>query len=198
MIRNRKASVLLVAVFVACSGETKDSKGSASASTDASRREVAAKAEPLDACALLTKADADAAFAPRLFENGEKGRGDIAGTDRLAAVSSCTFTSRGATAKETMTVGILVRRAPSDDTGVTVAGAKEGAMRLKTTPIDVPGLGDAAYWVNLGSSTRPVIELNVFKGRRLWLIFSATGSKLDPEGAVADLAKLAEAALGRL
>ena len=197
MIRYGKASVLLLAVFVACSGETKESKGSASTSTEAPR-DVAAKADPLDACALVTKADVDGAFAPRLFENGEKGRGDVAGTDRLAAVSGCTFTSRGATAKETMTVGIVVRRAPGDDAGVTVAGAKEGAVRLKTTPIDVPGLGDAAYWVNLGSSTRPVIELNVFKGRRLWLIVSATGSKLDPEGAVADLSKLAETALGRI
>jgi hypothetical protein len=188
--------ILLVAVFMACSGETKNSKGSTSTSTDA-LPEVAAKAQPLDGCTVVMKADVEAAFAPRHFEDGEKGRGNSAGTDRLAAVSACTFTSRGATASERMTIGIVLRRAPSDDAGITVAGAKEGAVKLNTTPVDVLGLGHSAYWVNLGSSKHPVIELNVFKGRRLWLIYSAAGSQLESEDVVAELTTLAETTLER-
>jgi len=187
--------ILLVAVFMACSGETKNS-GSTSTSTGA-LPEVAAKTQPLDACAVVMKADVDAAFAPRHFEDGEKGRGNSAGTDRLAAVSTCTFTSRGAKASERMTVSIVSRRAPSDDAGITIAVAKEGAVKLNTTPVDVPGLGDSAYWVNLGSSKHPVIELNVFKGRRLWLIYSAAGSQLESEDVVAELTTLAQTTLGR-
>jgi hypothetical protein len=153
---------------------------------------------PLDACALLLKADVEAAFAPRIFGKGAKGLGDIAGTDRLAPVSHCTFTSRGASLAEMMTVSLLARRAPSDQASVTVAAAKNGALALKASPVDVPGLGDAAYWVNLGSSTRPIIQLNVLKGRRLWLIFSASASKLASDTALAGLTKVAKATLARL
>lgn len=197
MIRFKKPLVLLLAVCSACSGETKESKGNASTSSDA-RSDVAMTTGPLDACALMLKADVDAAFAPRVFGNGEQGLRNVAGTDRLATVSGCTFTSPGASVKEMMTISIVARRAPNDETGITVASAKAGAVKLNTTPVDVPGLGDAAYWINLGSSTRPIIELNVFRGKRLWLIFSATASKLGTDTALAGLTKVAEATLGRL
>ena len=97
-----------------------------------------------------------------------------------------------------LTVSLLARRAPSDPMGITVEVAKAGAVTLHQTPVDVPGLGNAAYWVNFGSSTRPNIQLNVLKGRRLWLIFSASGSKLETDAALAGLTKMAKATLGRL
>ncbi len=178
MLRSRKALVLLVAVCSAFSSGVRKSSD--------------------DACTLVLKSDVDAAFAPRVFANGEKGRGDFAGTAKLASVSGCTFTSRGASLRELLTVSILVRRAPSDQSGVTVASAKDGAAKLNAKPVDVPGLGDAAYWVNLGSTTRPIIQLNVFKGKRLWIVYSATGSKLGPETALAGLTKIARVSLGRL
>jgi hypothetical protein len=59
-------------------------------------------------------------------------------------------------------------------------------------------LGDAAYWVNLGSATRPSIQLNVFKGPRVWLVFSASASGLDVDAAVGHLTALARASLTRL
>lgn len=197
MIRGKEALVLLVAVCSANSGEAKESTDRTSTSSDA-RSDVARATGPLDACALVLKADVDAAFAPRVFGNGEKGRGDFAGTAKLATVSRCTFTSRGASVREMMTVSILARRAPDDKTGITVASAKDGAVKLNTTPVEVPGLGDAAYWVNLGSSTRPIIQLNVLKGTRLWLIFSASASQLGTDTALAGLTKVAKATLGRL
>jgi hypothetical protein len=186
-----------VVVFSACSGETKESPGMASTSREA-RSDVAPTRGGPDACALVLKADVDAAFAPRVFETGEVGRGNVAGTAKLASVSGCTFTSRGASVKEMMTVSLIARHAPNDQGGVTVATAKDGAAKLNATPVDVQGLGDAAYWINLGGSKRPVIELNVFKGQRLWLVFSASAATVGSDATLAGLTKVAETALGRL
>lgn len=157
-----------------------------------------ASAPSADVCALIPKADVDSAFAPRVFANGQKRPGSFAGTKKLASVLGCTLTSRGASIRDLWTVGLDVRRAPSDESGITVSTAKAGAVTLKATPVDVPALGDAAYWINLGSSTRPIIQLNVFKGKRLWLTFSASGAKLDIDAAVANLTKVAKGTLSRL
>jgi hypothetical protein len=149
------------------------------------------------ACAMITKADVDAAFAPRVFAEGAKGVGDFAGTAKLASVTSCSFTSRGASFRDLLTVDLLVRRAPTDASGTTVATAKDGAVKLKMTPIDVAGLGDAAYWVNMGSAKRPIIQLNVFTGKRTWLIYGATAAGLEVDKALASLTRVAQATLAR-
>lgn len=199
-MRCTKDTVLLLALcasfasFAGCAGDTNGSEDTAAAMS-AARSDRTAGA--LDACALVQKAEVDAAFAPRVFGNGEKGATDMAGTDRLAAVSTCTFTSTGPSARELMTVNILVRRAPSDAMGVSLATAKEGAVKLNATPVDVSGLGDSAYWINLGSSALPNIQLNVFKGQRVWFIFSATTWRLETDTALSGLTKVAEASLGR-
>jgi hypothetical protein len=153
---------------------------------------------PLDACALMLKADVDAAFAPRVFREGDKGPGGFAGTAKLATVANCTYSSRGASSRDLLSVGITARRAPTDQAGVTVAAAKDGAVKLNMTPVDVPGLGNAAYWVNAGTSSKPNVQLNVLKGKRLWLIFSATGAGPNTEVALAKLTRVAKATLARL
>ena len=200
MMRYTRDTVLLLALcasFAGCAGDTKGSEDTAAAMS-AARSDRAATAGALDACALVQKAEVDAAFAPRVFGNGEKGASDMAGTDRLAAVSTCTFTSTGPSARELMTVSIFVRRAPSDAMGVSLATAKEGAVKLNAPPpVDVSGLGDSAYWINLGSSALPNIQLNVFKGQRVWFIFSATTWRLETDTALSGLTKVAEASLGR-
>jgi hypothetical protein len=158
----------------------------------------AARAAPgWDACAMVKLADLDAAFSPRRFEPGTPGTQQVAGTATLATVSTCSFVSRGATAKEKLTVSLLARRAPSDATGVTPAAAREGAAQLKATPVAVEGLGEGAYWVNLGSASFPVVELNLFRGKREWLIFGASGRKLDVPATVASLSRLAGASTAR-
>jgi hypothetical protein len=146
---------------------------------------------------MVQVADLDAAFAPRKFEPGTSGRQQVAGTGTLATVSSCSFVSKGASAKDRLTVSLLARRAPSDATGVTPAAAREGAVQLKTTPVTVEGLGDGAYWVNLGSAALPVVELNLFRGKREWLIFGASGRKLDLPATVASLTRLAQGSTAR-
>ena len=67
------------------------------------RSNVVQSTGPLDACALMLKADVDAGFAPRVFGEGEKGVGDVARSITLAAVSGCAFSSPGASARDPAT-----------------------------------------------------------------------------------------------
>jgi len=154
-----------------------------------------------DACAVLQKADVEAAFAPRVFGSGKLGPVVVKVTEKnaswLAAVTDCTVTSTEASAKDRLSVTLQLRRAPSDATGVTPEQARAGSIQLKATPVDVPGLGAGAYWVDLGSSSRPVIQLNVFRGKRDWLIFSASGKKPSAAATLAGLTSVAKAAAAR-
>jgi len=148
--------------------------------------------EDKDACAMLRQADVEAAFAPRKFDSGKPGFAMKAGKT-WAAVSSCTYTSKGATVKDRVTVDLNLRRAPNDATGTTPEAAKVGAVQLKATPVDVAGLGDGAYWVNIGGS----VQLNVFRGKRVWLIFGGRAKQLDNEAVLEQLTKVAKATLAR-
>lgn len=149
-------------------------------------------ADDRDACAMLQKADVEAAFAPRKFDSGKAGFAMKASKSR-AAVSSCTYTSRGAKIKDMVTVNLSVRRAPSDETGMTPEAAKVGAAKLSGTPVDVAGLGNGAYMVDLGSG----IQLNVFRGKREWLIFGSMAKTLDNNAILTALSKIAKATIAR-
>lgn len=153
--------------------------------------------EKWDACSMLKQADVEAAFAPRKFDSGTPGKTLVKSSPTLAAVSQCTYTSSGATARDRITVSLLARRAPSDASGVTPQAARAGAMQLKATPADIAGLGDGAYTVNMGSAAFPVIQVNVFRGKRDWLVFGCVGMKLDQSVAIDGLKKIAAAALSR-
>jgi len=153
-------------------------------------------AKDRDACAMLQKADVEAAFFPRKFDSGKPGYA-VKSSETRAAVSSCTYTSRGATLKDMVTVTLGLRHAPSDATATTPEAAKAGAVKLKATPVDVEGLGSGAYWVNLGSSAFPMIQLNVFRGKREWLIFSSGARTLDKNAVLAGLTQIAKAAAVR-
>ena len=144
-----------------------------------------------DACKIMLKSDVEAAFAPRKFDAGSPETA-TKGTAKVAAVSSCTYNTIGTSAKDMVSVTLLARRAPTDATGTTPAQARSGAAQLKATPVDVSGLGEGAYWVNYGSASRPSIQLNVFRGKRDWLIFGA-GGKMDDATALASLTGIAKA-----
>jgi hypothetical protein len=157
--------------------------------------DVKADGDP-DACKAMQKADVETAFAPRKFDAGSPGP-VIKGSAKLASVSSCTYSAAGATVRDMVSVTLMVRRAPTDATGTTPAQARQGAAQLKTTPFDVSDLGDGAYWVNIGSAATPSIQLNVFRGKREWLIFSSFGGKMDSNAALANLTKVAKMTLAR-
>ena len=150
-------------------------------------------AQDWDACAMLLKADVEAAFAPRVFSPGTPGHDKPKSSPKLADVSSCTYSSPGAFAKDRLSATLLARRSPDDASGVTPQAAREGAIKLKGIPVDVAGLGEGAYWLNLGSSAFPVIQLNVFRGKREWFIFSISGRAIDSNAALAGLMKMAKA-----
>jgi hypothetical protein len=139
----------------------------------------------------MLKTDVEAAFAPRKFDAGSS-EPATKGTAKLAAVSSCTYSTIGTSAKDMVSVTLLARRAPTDATGTTSAQARSGAAQLKSTPVDVSGLGEGAYWVNLGSVSRPSIQLNVFRGKRDWFIYGV-GGKMDEATVLASLTKIAKA-----
>ncbi len=153
--------------------------------------------EKWDACNLLKQADVEAAFAPRKFDAGTLGKTVVKSSAKLAAVSKCTYTSPGATVKDRITVSLLARRAPSDTTGVTPEAAKAGAIQLKATPVDIAGLGDGAYTINLGSAAFPAFQLNVFRGKRDWFVFGCAGKKVDQSVAIDGLKKIAQETLAR-
>jgi hypothetical protein len=153
--------------------------------------------ESWNACAMMPQASVEAAFGGRKFDAGTLAKSVVKSTPSMAAMSQCTYTSAGATPQDRITVGLLARRAPSDTTGVTPEAAKAGAVQLKSTPVDVPGLGPGAYSVDMGSKALPSIKLNVFRGKRDWLIFGCTGKSVDSDTALANLATLARAQLQR-
>jgi len=150
----------------------------------------------LDACSLITKADVNAAFAPRMFEPDNSGPAQRV-SSKYAEVSNCTFVSKGATIREMAIVTVSVRLATSDEYGVGIDKMKAGAVALKGTPIDIVGVGDGAYWVNLGSSARPSRQLAVAKGKRLWLTFGESSPALSDAEAVARLTRLAKSGLAK-
>jgi len=153
---------------------------------------AALAAEEQNACAMLQKDDVEAAFAPRKFGPGKPGV-TVKATASRAAVSSCTYTSRGAMGRDRLSVTLGVRRAPSDAKGTTSEAARAGARQLKATPVNVAGLGDGAYWVALGGS----IQLNVFRGRREWLTFGSRAAALNDDVVLARITRIARATMAR-
>ena len=152
-------------------------------------------ADGMDPCMMMQKTDVEAAFAPHKFDAGSLSQ-TMKGSAKLAAVSECIYTSKGASIKETLSVSLLVRRAPTDATGTSLAQARACAVKLNGTPVDVSGLGEGAYWVNLGTARAPSIQLNVFRGKREWLVYGAAGNK-DSYVLVASLTNIAKATLSR-
>jgi hypothetical protein len=154
-------------------------------------------AQQWDACAMLLKTDVEAAFAPRIFEPGTPGHEQAKSSPKLADLSSCTYSSPGASPRESLSVTLLARRSPDDASSPTPQAMKDALVKLNGVPADVPGLGEGAYWVNMGSSSFPVIQLNVFRGKREWFVFSAATKAIDAKVALAALTKLAKATAAR-
>lgn len=154
---------------------------------------AAVAADQWNACAMLEKTEIELAFAPLKFDVGTLAKQVVKSSAKLADVSSCTFTSTGTTAKEKVTVSLLARRAPDDTSGVTSSAAKIGAAQLKATTADLPALGEGAYWVNLGSAAFPMFQINVFKGKREWLVFGVSGRTLNQSSALMALTQVAKA-----
>ena len=158
---------------------------------------ASARAEKLDPCAMMTKAELEAAFS-RTFDAGTAGPPQ-AGTAKRAAVASCTYTSAAPQPRDMLSVTLVVRRSPEGMKGISLETAKAGAVQVKAKPVDVPGLGDGAYWINLGTDVAPNYQLNVMAGGgRYWLILSTWGLRTEPGRAIEVITRLARTTLPRL
>ncbi len=207
MTRRHSALTLSTALLVACGGGTVEKSGAnaspsatvaASGNTDAGARGSAATA---DACKMISPADLAEAFAPRTFVVDTSGPvpHNRPGTAKTNAVTSCTYTS-GTTMRDMMTINLTVVTAPSDAAHATVEQMKKGvaALGLNATPVDIAGLGDAAYWVNLGSAQRSSLAVNVQRAPRQWLTIGESSAGDRVEESVERLTKIARKALEQL
>ena len=207
MNRLRAALTLSAALLAACgggNGEKSAPDGSSSSTAGPSTNsDVSASRPPAtaDACAMITPADLAEAFAPRTFvvDTNKLVTHSEPGTAKTNAVTSCTYTS-GTTMRDMMTVGVTVVTAPTDAGHPTVEQMKKGvaSLGLNATPVDIAGLGDAAYWVNLGSVQRSSIALNVKHAPRQWLTIGESSAGDRVEQSVERLTALARKAVAKL
>lgn len=156
----------VLVMLVGCSGSKTDSAGG--------KKPIG----KVDACALLTKDDAEAALGGSVnaptTNNIEQG-----GT----VVSQCHYSSMsGSTIKQ---VGVLARQSPTADEARQAFQRAQGAAKdlSGTEPQKIAGLGDDAYWT--GGN---LAQLNVLKDN-VWLIVTANpgqGDRLEASKAAAN------------
>ena len=129
----------------------------------------------LDACGLLTKADAESLMGGSVKEPTTT-RNEMSGI----IVSQCRY-SDAAGDKQ---VGLLARQAPTATEAKQVFGSARNASKdlAGTDPQTVSGLGDDAYWTGGNLS-----QLNVLKDN-FWLIITARQGKGDRLAASKDVA----------
>lgn len=160
-----------------------------------------ARAADVDACTLVKAEEVGKIFGSRAFTiDTSNPMRSMPGGPRRNAVSSCTFTSAGATPRDMMSVTVTLTTAPSDRAQASIERMKAGVALLsppvKTT--DVPGLGDGAFWFNPGSTRRTAVTLNVKHDPRQWLAVSESSSGQAVDKTVECLRAVALQALGRL
>lgn len=204
----QRTAFMFGVVFLAACGSGGASADGARSDSTATAKSGSADAAGMattgspDACALVTVGDLAAAFGARQFvvDNSGPAPRNIAGTATTNTVSSCTFVSAGATVRDMATVTVMLVTAPSDAKQNTVAQMKKGVMSLgiPVTPVDIPALGNAAYWVNLGSAQRSSLAVNVQSGSRHWLTVSESSVGQPVDTTVGRLIQVARTALTKL
>lgn len=162
---------------------------------------AAAADTALDACRLLTPEALSGVFAGRSFvvdTTSPAPRNRPGGAGRNA-ITSCTFVSEGTSPQDMMAVTLTVTTAPNDQAQPSVEKMKAGLAQLaqKAEPVDIPGLGDGAYWVNLGAR-RSAVTVNVRRNPRIWIALSESSNGQDVTQTVDRLTSLARQALSAL
>jgi hypothetical protein len=155
----------------------------------------------LDACALVLPQELADIFSGRSFvidNSGPTARNQPGGASRNMT-TSCTFVSAGASVQEMMVVSLLVTVAPNDGAQQTIEAMKAGVVQLGlgAEPTDIPGLGDGAYWVNLGGQ-RTAVTVNVKHDPRIWLAVSESSRGQEVSMTVGHLGDVARRVLSRL
>ncbi len=116
-----------------------------------------------DSCLLLTKNDAEAVLGMKV--NEPLYNAAIA-PDGNTVVSSCHYATSAKDPSDVRVVSLLIRKAPDVATALSVyletRGLSKGLSSVE--PVDVPNLGDRAYW-----AAGRLNQLNVLVGD-IWLI----------------------------
>ena len=174
-IRFTLTILLLASVALAgCGGaKTEETKGNTAqpSSTDSSKP----SSGNLDACALLTKADAESLLGGSVKEPTTT-RNENGGT----VVSQCHYSNEAGDKQ----VGLLARQAPTSAEAKQIFGTARSASKglSGTDPQTVSGLGDDAYWTDGNLN-----QLNVLKDE-VWLIITTRQGKGDRLAASKDAA----------
>jgi hypothetical protein len=156
----------------------------------------------IDACRLITPDELGAVFAGRTFAVDQSGPGlaNPPAAQGKNTVTSCTYVSADASPRELVAVTVLLVTAPTDAAHQSIDAMKSGveSLGLNATTTDIPGLGDGAYWVNLGSERRSAVAVNVSQKPRMWLTVSESSSGQPVELTVERLITVAQNVLRRL
>ena len=141
----------------------------------------------LDACTLLTKADAEQIMGKPVDDPTHPVQGNETFT-----VDSCEYKVQGGTALDNVTLIVTVSSNGDLATAQTAfnTGEQQAQAAYGASPVDVPGVGDSAYWVG-GSGN----NLSVLKGNVNINLGASTQKGESPSQAIIDLAKVV---LGRL
>jgi hypothetical protein len=202
MIRTLALCNVLAITLVSCGNPAPAPQETASKSaTLPTENSAPAKAAP-DACALVTPDDLAAIFTGRSFavDNSSPVPRKTPARPGMNAITSCTFVSSGTGVKDMISVSVILTIAPSDEAQQSVERMKAGVASLGVAarPVDITGLGDSAYWVNLGSDRRSAVAVNVQRNPRYWLSVSESSSGQEEAVTVSRLTEVAKAVLGRL
>jgi hypothetical protein len=148
-----------------------------------------------NACALLTKAEVEAALDEAVTDPQE--RVVSVGDGNLAAVSTCSFRSaHPASATTAKSVSLMARYSPAPNKNAATEVRATLAQSGQTVK-DVAGVGDAAIWTFRPVGRNATGQLNVFQKGTVYLIVTVSG--ITVESAALDRAKtLGLAALRKL
>jgi hypothetical protein len=135
----------------------------------------------LDPCTLLTKADAESILGKPVMDATHP-----ITADATFEVRSCEYRVTGGTALDNATLIYTVSSEGDAATAKTAfdTGKKDAQKSWNAAPVDVPGLGDEAYWVGGAGN-----NVSVLKGP-IYITLSASTYKGDsPPAAIITLAK---------
>ena len=141
----------------------------------------------IDACTLLTKADATQIMGNPVDDPTHPVQGSEA-----FYVDSCEYKLTGGTTLDNITLTVEIPTTGDLATAQAAfnTGKQQAQAAYNAAPLDVPGVGDTAYWVSGAGNT-----LAVMKGIVTFTLSASTQKGDTPSQAVLDLAK---AVLGRL
>lgn len=147
----------------------------------------ASLASTIDACTLLTKADAEQVLGSKVDEAIRP----VQSTEPNI-VDSCEYRIIGATVKDHAVLTVVIPVSGDLESAKKIfAAGRQGAQATYGSALpDVPGLGDSAYWVGGEGNT-----LMMMKGSMTVSLSVSTQKGDSPSQAMLDLGKLV---LGRL